>query len=286
MNENLNVSIIVPCYNQAQYLDEALQSILDQTYLNWECVIVNDGSTDNTEAIARKWIEKDERFNYVFQKNGGLSSARNAGLKIARGEYIQFLDSDDLIQPSKLGLSIDIIEKEYSNLVISNFRMFTENPNDNSAPFCNLTKESFNYKNILLKWDKEFSIPIHCGLFSFRLLKDFHFPVDLKAKEDWLLWLWVFKENPTVIFINKPLSLYRQHNNNMTKNLVHMREYERKVLKYLPNIISPEEYITFLLMENELKNKRIEGLEKNICNYKKTRTYRISNYMKRILKIG
>jgi glycosyltransferase involved in cell wall biosynthesis len=63
------ISIIVPCYNQAQYLDEALNSVLNQTYENWECIIVNDGSPDNTEFVAQKWCAKDIRFKYIFQKN-------------------------------------------------------------------------------------------------------------------------------------------------------------------------------------------------------------------------
>ena len=63
------VSVIVPCYNQAQYLDEALQSIVEQTYADWECVIVNDGSPDPTEEVAKKWMQKDSRFKYLFQEN-------------------------------------------------------------------------------------------------------------------------------------------------------------------------------------------------------------------------
>jgi glycosyltransferase involved in cell wall biosynthesis len=77
---NPKISVIVPCYNQAIYLDECLQSVLDQTHENWECIIVNDGSTDHTEETAKKWTEKDARFIYIYKKNGGLSSARNAGL--------------------------------------------------------------------------------------------------------------------------------------------------------------------------------------------------------------
>ncbi|MDI5950696.1 glycosyltransferase family 2 protein [Flavobacterium yafengii] len=96
MNNPL-VSIIVPCYNQAQYLGEALQSVLDQTYTNWECIVVNDGSPDETEIIAKQWAEKDFRFKYVFKENGGLSSARNAGIAIAKGEFILPLDADDKI---------------------------------------------------------------------------------------------------------------------------------------------------------------------------------------------
>lgn len=71
------ISVIVPCYNQAQYLDECLQSVLDQTYQNWECIIVNDGSPDNTEEIALRWTKKDSRFRYLKKENEGLSSARN-----------------------------------------------------------------------------------------------------------------------------------------------------------------------------------------------------------------
>lgn len=82
------ISVIVPCYNQAQYLDECLQSVVEQTYPNWECIIVNDGSPDNTEEIALQWTEKDSRFIYIKKENGGLSSARNAGLEIAKGKWI------------------------------------------------------------------------------------------------------------------------------------------------------------------------------------------------------
>jgi glycosyltransferase involved in cell wall biosynthesis len=111
MNNPL-VSIIVPCYNQAQYLSEALQSVLDQTYTNWECIIVNDGSPDNTEAVAQEWLEKDTRFKYIFKKNGGLSSARNEGITIAEGEFILPLDADDRIGPNYLSLAVDEFKKD------------------------------------------------------------------------------------------------------------------------------------------------------------------------------
>ena len=105
------ISVIVPCYNQAQYLDECLQSVLDQTYTDWECIIVNDGSPDHTEEIAKKWVEKDARFRYLSKENGGLSSARNAGIEIAKGEWILPLDADDKIGERYLELA----EKEFEN---------------------------------------------------------------------------------------------------------------------------------------------------------------------------
>ena len=105
------ISIVVPCYNQAEYLDECLQSVLDQTYADWECIIVNDGSPDNTEETAIKWIEKDARFKYFFKENGGVSSARNFGIDKALGEWILPLDSDDKIGNQYLELA----SKEFQN---------------------------------------------------------------------------------------------------------------------------------------------------------------------------
>ena len=112
------ISIVVPCYNQAQYLDEALQSVLDQTCLNWECVIVNDGSTDNTQEIAEKWIKKDKRFNYLLQENGGLSSARNLGVFHSKGIFILPLDADDLISPEYLDLAIRAFNEDRSLKIV------------------------------------------------------------------------------------------------------------------------------------------------------------------------
>lgn len=91
------VSIIVPCYNQAQFLDMCLQSVLDQSFTDWECIIVNDGSPDNTEEIVQVWLDKDSRYKYLSKENGGLSSARNLGITHASGEFILPLDADDYI---------------------------------------------------------------------------------------------------------------------------------------------------------------------------------------------
>jgi len=94
---NYLISVIVPCYNQAKYLDESLQSVLNQSFTDWECIIVNDGSTDATEVVSNEWIKKDSRFKYINQDNGGLSSARNLGIKKAESEFILPLDADDKI---------------------------------------------------------------------------------------------------------------------------------------------------------------------------------------------
>ena len=109
--EEILVSVIIPCYNQATYLSETLESLLSQTYKLWEGIIVNDGSPDNTEEIALKYVENDKRFKYVYKENGGLSSARNKGIELANGEYILPLDSDDTIEPEYLRKAIDVFTK-------------------------------------------------------------------------------------------------------------------------------------------------------------------------------
>lgn len=103
------ISIIVPCYNQACYLPDALASVLAQTYPHWECIIVNDGSPDNTDEVVREWLAKDRRFKYISKPNGGLSSARNAGIDKAQGEYILPLDADDFISDNYVEFCLDLL---------------------------------------------------------------------------------------------------------------------------------------------------------------------------------
>lgn len=112
------VSIIVPCYNQAQYLDECLQSVLNQSYSNWECIIVNDGSPDDTEEMALRWLESDFRFKYIFKENSGLSSTRNYGIQQAKGEFILPLDADDKIAKDYLTQALLEFDKDQTLKVV------------------------------------------------------------------------------------------------------------------------------------------------------------------------
>jgi glycosyltransferase involved in cell wall biosynthesis len=100
------VSVIVPCRNYSTLLPEALESVLAQTHAKWECLIVDDGSTDSTPAVASQYVARDARFRYLVQPNLGASAARNNGLKAAQGEFVQFLDADDLLPPRKLEVQL------------------------------------------------------------------------------------------------------------------------------------------------------------------------------------
>jgi len=89
------ISVIVPIYKVEEYLDRCVRSIAEQTYTNLEIILVDDGSPDGCPAMCDRWAEKDSRIKVIHKENGGLSDARNAGLRIAMGEYISFIDSDD-----------------------------------------------------------------------------------------------------------------------------------------------------------------------------------------------
>lgn len=124
MNNPL-VSVIVPCYNQVQYLAEALQSVLDQTYTNWECIIVNDGSPDNTHEVAQEWLAKDTRFKYIKIDNSGVSNARNVGIESAIGKFILPLDGDDKISIKYVELAVTkFLENDELTLVYCKARKF------------------------------------------------------------------------------------------------------------------------------------------------------------------
>ena len=139
MQSNELVSVIVPAYNAEKYLGKALDSLIAQNYKNWQAIVVDDGSTDGTLDLCRKYAEKDKRICVVTKENGGVSSARNAGLAKACGEYICFLDADDFLEPSFIEVLLCAVsaygtvvsacdfarsEKELGNSV-KNFEIYT-----------------------------------------------------------------------------------------------------------------------------------------------------------------
>ena len=123
------ISVVIPAYNAEQFLDETLESVLSQTYENWECIIVNEGSTDSTESVAKKWCEKDSRFRLTNKENGGLSSARNWGIKESKAEYIAFLDADDLYLPEYLEFCLKTLIEQDLDLVAPKMMDFKNRPN-------------------------------------------------------------------------------------------------------------------------------------------------------------
>lgn len=110
------ISVIVPIYKVEQYLDECVRSIVEQTYPHLEIILVDDGSPDNCGAICDAWAERDSRIRVIHKPNGGLSDARNAGLEIASGDYIAFVDSDDWIEPEMYEHMLEALVKEDADI--------------------------------------------------------------------------------------------------------------------------------------------------------------------------
>ncbi len=256
------ISVIVPCYNQAQYLDECLQSVLDQTYRNWECIIVNDGSPDHTEEIAKNWVEKDTRFIYLSKENGGLSSARNAGIEIAKGEWILPLDADDKIGERYLELAEKEFEKDYTVI------------------YC----EAEFFGNEIGKWHlPEFSLEnlakkncIFCSAFykkeDWKKVNGYDINM-IYGLEDYEFWISLLKNKNTVKKLPQTLFYYRVKENSMLTNL--KSERINKMFNYISKKHTDFflEYLgsfneLFLLQENILKkydkllnSKKIKFLE-------------------------
>ena len=121
------VSIIIPIYNVEKYLEQCIKSLINQTYRNLEIILINDGSTDKSTKICEKYKNQDNRIVFINKKNGGSASAKNEGLKIAKGDYITFVDSDDFIEPDMIEYMVNTIKKYNSDIIQCSFTNLYKN---------------------------------------------------------------------------------------------------------------------------------------------------------------
>jgi hypothetical protein len=251
--------------------------------MDWECIIVNDGSTDSTETIALKWTEKDARFIYNLKKNGGLSSARNSGLAIANGEFIQFLDSDDCIGADKFQSSIDLLNsnKEIS-VIVSNYKRFTDTLSKAvKVNYFLLGQDLLNYENVLLKWDDEFAIPIHCGFFKSDFFKNFRFNEVLKAKEDWVMWISFFQNKHKALFLDEDFAFYRINLESMTKSKDIFPDYINSI-HYLKTILNSEDFDRLLLQIIQRQHNFNKKVKNQVSELKSMKFYKAFIFYKKV----
>lgn len=199
----VKVTVIVPTYNRENCITKALDSILNQTYPDYEIVVIDDGSTDNTETILKRYGNK---IKYFYKSNGGPASARNLGIRTCSGEYIAFLDSDDTWLPNKLDLQISVLEKDNdAGLVFSD--MYLADEKDKNL-FSDLTHPSEG--KVFLKLLKNNFIPTSSVVLRKTCLQKtglFNESKTLIGIEDYHLWIRLAKFF-TVKYINKPLVNY------------------------------------------------------------------------------
>ena len=136
------VSVIVPVYQVEAYLPRCLDSILAQTFTDFELILVNDGTRDGCPAIMQRYAERDSRIRQIHKENGGLSSARNAGLDVARGEYVAFIDSDDYVEKTLLADTVALADETGAQLVVFNYARFDEQ--GDRGPFLRFDDETID----------------------------------------------------------------------------------------------------------------------------------------------
>ncbi len=220
------VSIIIPTFNYGHLISETLDSVFNQDYSNWECIIVDDGSKDNTRTIIQTKNGGDKRIRYVIQKNQGLSAARNTGINIARGEYIQFLDADDLISSSKIRSQVRFLSSEPNvDLVISGAIFFS--PQSTWTHATELShgsiKDPMNY--FILDNQMVVSAP----LIRRHVIRSIgYFDTDLTSLEDWDYWLRAVNQDVHMYFEPKRYGVtkIRVHEGSMKQNILRMKHNE------------------------------------------------------------
>lgn len=262
MSQSL-VSIIVPCYNYAHFLGEALDSLLAQKYNNWECIIINDGSPDNTEEVAMKYCKKDNRFKYFRKENGGHSSARNFGVSHSSGKYILPLDADDTISENYIEAAVEKIESNPNiKLVTGQVQHFGDVNEKFAMPL--YTLKSFlvlNYISICCLFKKD----------------DFNnangFDETMLFFEDWDLFIKILKDGGQAVELPFVGLNYRRKDESLFRKSVKndQRVFKDLLKLYNNNIDVYEKYFKspiHLIQENEKMNRVIEA-------YQKSATYKI-----------
>ncbi len=211
------ISVIIPVYNVENYLYKCVNSILCQTYKDIEIILIDDGSTDSSSSICDELKTMDNRIVVIHKNNGGLSSARNAGLKIAKGEYISFVDSDDLIHPQTFEIFFKTLIDTHSDIVFSDLFRFTEY--ESIINFNNFSNyEICEYTTIdslvhLLHNTIPSIIPACAKLYKRELFNNIHFPEN-KLHEDEFVAHKLLSASRKTSYIKLPLYYYYRGNTN------------------------------------------------------------------------
>lgn len=255
------VSIIIPCYNYGHFLHEAVESALNQTYHNVEVVIVDDGSTDDTRAIAKVLASKHSSLKYVYRKNGGLSAARNTGIDVSSGKYIVFLDSDDKLKPKFVAKCIDALS-HHSTASYAYSQMQLFGADDKITNYPDFDVEKLKQDNFI-----NASAFFHASVFE-----NIRYDERLRSGfEDWELYLALAESKKYGVLVDEPLLFYRKHgpeSNSMTDRMIQSE-----------SILKTKLYI-------QAKHIRFVGLKKILITLRasmKHDIFRFKRYIKTII---
>ena len=240
------ISVIVPVYKVEQYLPACINSILAQTYTDFELILVDDGSPDNCGAICDSYAARDPRIRVIHQENMGLSGARNSGMDVAKGEYITFIDSDDLVVPQYLEYLLNAMDSQDVGISICKPIEFN-NPEDNNI---SSSASSSGYSHLSGKdacialYNGSAAVPINAWgkLFRKDLLESLHFPVGRIHEDQAMIPIACYRAK-LVSVLGAKLYLYRYRDASITKEHFSLKRYD--------DIWAIDQCIAFFTEKNE-----------------------------------
>lgn len=225
-NEEL-VSVIMPAYNCEKYIIEAINSVLDQTYNNWELIIIDDGSIDNTLQIIEHFSQKDYRIKSLpNEKNMGVSATRNRGIDFASGNWIAFLDSDDMWEPLKLEKQFEVAESKSADFLFTGSSYINEIQEKLKGNF--EVPEKITYKKLRTQ------NVISCS--SVLVKKEFFKNIKMEndeMHEDYAVWLRILKLGVTAYGLNEPLLIYRISKSSKSGNKLKTIKMSYRVFRFV-----------------------------------------------------
>nr|WP_302305392.1 glycosyltransferase family 2 protein [Ruthenibacterium lactatiformans] len=219
------ISVIVPVYNAEKYLGWCVNSILNQTFRDFELLLVNDGSTDGSLEICNNYAALDSRVRVITKENGGVSSARNQGLQEARGEYIQFVDSDDCIQPQMMEVLLETMSTYSADIVFCGIKIVkiesgvphpvVDLTSDCLGKECVYDKKLFWENMMCFFWETSIMEGPCNRLYRLRIIQDkaLRFPEDMSYGEDCVFNLGYYNHVNTAVFLREPYYYYIWHEN-------------------------------------------------------------------------
>lgn len=226
-NNKALVSIVMPAYNCEKYVVEAINSILAQTYRNWELLVLDDGSKDDTLRIIEEFSQKDSRIKALPNgKNMGVSATRNRGIELASGEWIAFLDSDDMWKPEKLEKQFEIVEKEAAEFLFTGSSYINEEGEAYKEIF--EVPEKITYK----KLRNQNVISCSSVLVKKKYFEHIKMEKD-EMHEDYAVWLRILKLGVTAFGVNEPLLIYRISRNSKSGNKMKTVKMTYKVFRFV-----------------------------------------------------
>lgn len=229
MKEKL-ISVIMPTYNCGKFIGETIKSVENQTYKNWELIIVDDCSKDNTKDVVNKFAEKDNRIKYcILETNQGAAAARTQAMKMAKGHYMAFLDSDDLWKKDKLEKQIKFMEENSYSFTCTAYEQIDEN--DNSLNKIIKPKTKADYNRILL----DCPVGNSTVMYNVDKLGKFEVP-NIRKRNDDALWLQILKKEKYIYGMNDILMEYRIRSNSISSNKLDLVKYHWQLYREIEHL--------------------------------------------------